>query len=169
MNKWRPKRIIIVGDKFHQSYVQSEDEARKIKGSEDSITLESIARKYSNATLLDPTDIVLSHVLSVAKGRRIVFRATKEGIIEYKKRFYSRLKLLGYKGGGKKGVLTIGYDLFEDLTEQQTLSRSVNDYYPVVLSKSVSDALLRNGYKKNEFIYVPDLVLEELSQLAREQ
>jgi hypothetical protein len=168
-NKWKAKRIIIVGDRFHQSFVQSEDELKKIKGSEDTITLESIAAKYPNTTILDPTDIVISHVLKVANGRKIVFRATKEGIVEYKKRFYARLKLLGYKEGKRKGILTIGYDLFEDLTEQQTLSRFVNDYYPVVLSKSVSDALLRNGYNKNEFIYVPDLVLEELSKKTSEQ
>ena len=169
-NKWKPKRIIIVGDRFHQSFVQSEDEAKKIKGSEDAITLESIAAKHTNTTLLDPTDIVLKHVLRVANGRKIIFRATKEGIHEYKKRFFVRLKMLGYKEVlGKKGVLTIGYDLFEDLTEQQTLSRFINDYYPVVLSKSVSDALLRNGYKKDEFIYVPDLVLSELSKKTSEQ
>ena len=59
--------------------------------------------------------------------------------------------------------------MFEDLTEQQTLSRKVNDYYPVVLSKQVKDALIRNGYGKDEFIFVPDLVLSELSHKTSEQ
>jgi len=169
-NKWKAKRILIVGDKFHKSFVQSEDKKGKIKNSEDLISLESISSKYPNVTLVDPTDIVLSHILEIAKGRKIVFRATKEGIIEYKKRFYDRLELLGYNDKNlKKGILTIGYDLFEDQTEQQTLAKKVDDYYPVVLSKGVKDALVRNGHGKNDFIYVPDLVLQTLTKKADEQ
>jgi hypothetical protein len=119
---------------------------------------------------LDPSDIVLKEILHIAKGRKIVFRATKDGIAEYKTRFYDRLKELGYKHStSKPGILTIGYDIFEDQTEQQTLARKIDDYYPVVLSKNVHDALLRNGYKKEEFLYVPDLVLETLTEVAAEQ
>ena len=55
------------------------------------------------------------------------------------------------------------------LTEQQKLSNKIDEYYPVVLSKVVNDALLRNGYKSNDFIYVPDLVLKELSIKTSEQ
>lgn len=168
--KWRTKRIIIIGDKFHKSFVQSEDQRKVIKKSEDVITLHSIAQKYPKVTLLDPTDVVLERIIELAGGRKIVFRATKEGIAEYKKRFYERLTLLGYRHlKSKKGILTIGYDLFEDQTEQQTLSRKIDDYYPVVLSKSVRDALIRNGYKKSEFLYVPDLVLKTLARAAAEQ
>ena len=68
-----------------------------------------------------------------------------------------------------KGILTIGYDIFEDQTEQQTLSRKIDDYIPVVLSKNVKDALIRNGYKKTQFLYVPELVLNTLSAVAKEQ
>ncbi len=169
-NKWKPKRILIVGDKFHKSYVQSEDRRGKIKNSEDIISLETIARKYPNVTIIDPTDIVLSEIIKIADGRTIAFRATRQGQGEYKKRFYSRLEKLKYKERKtKKGVLTIGYDLLEDQTEQQTLSRKIDDYYPVVLSKGVHDALIRNGYKKEEFIYVPELVLNFLKHEAGEQ
>jgi hypothetical protein len=167
---WKPKRILIIGDKFHKSFVQSEDAKRVIAKSEDIISLTSIAKKYNDVSLLDPTDIVLNTIIKIAKGRKIVFRATKEGIAEYKARFYDRLSLLGYTyNPNTKGILTIGYDLFEDQTEQQTLSRKIDDYYPVVLSKSVHDALIRNGYKKSEFLYVPDLVLTTLSRVATEQ
>lgn len=169
-NQWDSKRIIIVGDRFHQSKVQSEDHDGIIPQSEDIISLSTISQKYQNITLLDPSDIVLAHILEISKGRKIVFRATKEGIIEYKKRFYDRLTLLGYNPkGAKPGILTIGYDIFEDQTEQQTLSRKIDDYYPVVLSKNVHDALIRNGYKKSEFLYVPDLVLKTLSRTAAQQ
>lgn len=168
--KWKTKRIIIIGDKFHKSFVQSEDRTKVIPRSADTISLESIAKKYKNVTLLDPSDIVIKKIIDLAQGRKIVFRATKEGIKEYKERFYDRLKHLGYEQiKTKKGVLTIGYDLFEDQTEQQTLLRKIDDYFPVVLSRNVHDALLRNGYKKSEFLYVPDLVLKTLSRTAAEQ
>jgi hypothetical protein len=167
--KLEAKRIIIIGDRFHKSFVQSEDEKNVVPKSEDVISLNSITTKYKNVTLLDPSDIVLKKVLEIAKGRKIVFRATKNGITEYKLRFYNRLKELGYGTRHKEGVLTIGYDIFEDQTEQQTLSRKIDDYYPVVLSKNVRDALLRNGYKKDEFLYVPDLVLQTLTKAAAEQ
>lgn len=167
---WPQKRIIIIGDKFHKSFVVSEDKKNVVKGSEDTISLESIAAKYKNITLLDPSDIVLRNIMQIADNRKIVFRATKEGISEYKDRFYKRLEELGYSPHPKKkGILTIGYDLFEDQTEQQTLSRKIDDYFPVVLSKNVHDALLRNGYKKEEFLYVPDLVLKTLNKTADEQ
>ncbi len=165
--KWKTKRILIIGDKFHKSHVQSEDQKQLIPKSEDLITLSSIAKKYKNITLLDPSDIILGKILKIAGGRKIVFRATKEGIKEYKDRFYKRLKELGYKASKtSKGILTIGYDLFEDQTEQQTLSRKIDDYYPVVLSKSVRDALIRNGYKHEEFLYVPSIVISELTLQA---
>jgi hypothetical protein len=168
--KWKNKRILIIGDKFHKSHVQSEDRTRLIPKSEDEITLYSISKKYKNVSLLDPSDIVIKKIIEIAGGRRIIFRATKEGIKEYKARFYERLKQLGYRiSKTKKGILTIGYDIFEDQTEQQTLSRKIDDYFPVVLSKSVSDALIRNGYKEEEFLYVPSLVIEELTKEADSQ
>jgi len=167
---WTPKRIIILGDKYHASKVHSVTQQRVLPQSEEVISLGSITKKYTNSTLLDPSDIVLKKLLEIAQGRSIVFRATTEGITEYKERFYARLRELGYKSTkAKPGVLTVGYDLFEDQTEQQTLSKTIDDYYPVVLSKNVKDALLRNGYKENEFIYVPDLVLATLSTIAAEQ
>ena len=169
-NKWKIKRIIIVGDKYHQSFVQSEDKETVLRNTKDVISLESIVNKYPKVTLIDPTDLVLKNILKISKGRKIVFRATKEGIATYKKRFFDRLEKLGYKHpSNKKGILTIGYDLSEDLTEQQTLTKKIDDYYPVILSKNVFDALIRNGYKKNEFIYVPELVLSTLKESASKQ
>jgi hypothetical protein len=169
-NRWKTKRIIIVGDRYHKSFVQSEDKRGVLKDTEDIISLESISQKYRNITLIDPTDVVLKKILDIAKGRKIVFRATREGITEYKTRFYDRIEKLGYKHSAtKKGILTIGHDLSEDLTEQQTLTRKIDDYYPVVLSKNVRDALIRNGYKDHEFLYVPQLVLETLSESASRQ
>lgn len=166
----KPRKIIIVGDKNHKSFVVSEDQSGVLQNTKDTISLLSISKKYRNITLIDPSDIVMNKIKEIANGRKVVFRATTDGIKEYKKRFYDRLKESSYKQNLKKrGILTIGYDLFEDQTEQQTLARKIDDYYPVVLSKNVRDALIRNGYRKEEFIYVPDLVLGELSQKAAEQ
>ncbi len=169
-NRWTAKQILIVGDKTHTSFVQSEDKKGKIQKSEDKISLDTISKKYPKITIIDPTDIVLSKVIEIAQGRKIAFRATREGLLEYKKRFYQRLQTLAYRElKSKKGILTIGYDILEDQTEQQTLSRKIDSYYPVVLSKAVKDALHRNGYKKNEFIYVPELILSYLKKEALKQ
>lgn len=165
---WKTNPIFIVGDRFHQSFVQTEDKKATIPKSQDTISLESLARKHEAVQIFDPTDIVLQHILEKASGRKIVFRATKEGIAEYKERFYQRLELLGY-APTQTGMLTIGYDLSEDQTEQQTLSRALNDYYPVVLSKNVRDALVRNGYQEHEFLYVPELVLAEMNTATAAQ
>lgn len=167
--KWRPRRIILVGDKFHKSFVISEDQSKIIPKSQDTISLQSISKKYRKVSIIDPTDIVMKEIIQIAKGRKVVLRATRQGMKEYKERFYKRLKGVGYKVTKQRGILTIGYDLFEDQTEQQTLSRKINEYYPVVLSKNVHDALIRNGYEKSEFIYVPDLVINSLQQTASEQ
>lgn len=169
-NKWKMRKIILVGDKYHKSFVQSEDIKGKIKNSEDSISLDEISKKYNKISVLDPTDIVINKIIEIAKGRKIVFRATHEGIKEYKKRFYERLLKNKYKESkNSKGILTIGYDILEDQTEQQTLTKKIDDYLPVVLSQPVKDALIRNGYRKDEFIFVPELVLEELKKEAQKQ
>lgn len=162
---WQKNRIIIVGDSSHQSYVQTVDSKQTIKGTQETISLESIAKQHDATILVDPTVLVLKKILKMAKGRNIVFRATKEGITEYKDRFYQRLTDLGYKPNKNTEMLTIGYDVFEDLTEQQALKKNKN-YVPVILSKQVKDAVERNGYKKGEYLYVPELVLDELKRVT---
>src|SRR3989344_3531855 len=54
--KMKTKRIIIIGDKYHHSFVRSEDKDTIIKGSDDVISLDTIAKRYANITLIDPTD-----------------------------------------------------------------------------------------------------------------
>lgn len=169
-NKWERNPIFIVGDKFHKSVVQTEDKTKILEGSEDIISLESIAKRYPEVKIIDPTDIVLNHILKMAKDRKIVFRATVDGINEYKGRFYKRLEKMGYgKNPKEKGVFIVGYDIYEDQIEQQKLCGKLDDYYPVVLSKNVHDALISNGHKESELIYVPDLVIKELKRLAKQQ
>ncbi len=169
-NKWDLNPIFIVGDRFHKSIVQTEDKDGIVKGSEDVISIESVAKRYPHVTVVDPTDIVLKHILEKAKNRKIVFRATVEGIKEYKKRFYKRLEMVGYKQSDKaKGMFIVGYDIYEDQIEQQKLCGKLDDYYPVVLSKNVYDALISNGNNEEDIIYVPDLVIGELKKHAEKQ
>lgn len=164
---WQQNKIIIVGDSEHNSFVQTEDEKTAIKGTAEYISLESITKKHEATYMIDPTALVLKKIITIAHGRKIAFRATQEGIHLYKKKFYDSLHALGYKDKDTKDILTVGYDVYEDLTEQQTLGKPVKNYLPVVLSKQVADAVERNGYKKNEYIYVPDLVLEELRKVTK--
>lgn len=169
-NKWARNPIFIVGDKYHKSIVRTENKTGLVDGTEDIISIETIAKRYPQVKIVDPTEIVLKHVLKMAHNRKIIFRATIEGIEEYKKRFYQRLDKLGYGENPKaKGVFIVGYDIYEDQIEQQKLCGKLDDYYPVVLSKNVYDALISNGHKDSELIYVPDLVIEELRKLADQQ
>lgn len=168
--RWDRNPIFIVGDKFHKSLVQTEDKSKVLEGSEDIISVESIAQRYPDVNVIDPTDIVIKRILKMAKDRKIVFRATVDGIKEYKSRFYERLEKLGYKPNTKeKGLFIVGYDIYEDQIEQQKLCGKLDDYYPVVLSKNVHDALINNGHSGTELIYVPDLVINELTRLAKKQ
>lgn len=166
-HNWQKNKIIIVGDSTHHSFVQTEDEKSAVKGTDELISLESITKKHSDTYMIDPTELVLKKIIALAKGRKIVFRATKEGIALYKKRFYDRLHKLGYTPKNSKDILTVGYDVYEDLTEQQTLVKTVKNYLPVILSKQFADAVERNGYKKEEYIYVPELVLDELRKVTK--
>lgn len=169
-NNWSHKRICIIGDRYHKSIVRSEDEDGGVAGTEEIISIETIAKRYQNIDIIDPTELVLKKILHMAENRRIVFRATTEGIREYKTRFFTRLKQLGYsERKNAEGIFTVGYDIFEDQIEQQTICTKLDDYYPIVLSRNVYEALIRNGYKKKDFIYVPDLVLAHLKELAAQQ
>lgn len=162
---WVENSIIIVGDAHHHSLVQTVNNKKVLPESEEVISLSSVAKKHSNTILIDPSQLVIRKIIEIAAGRTIAFRATKEGVAEYRDRFYAKLTEAGYKSRDKDAVLTVGYDIFEDLTEQQALARN-KDYLPVILSKQVKDAVIRNGYSNDEFIYVPELVLQELKKVT---
>ncbi len=59
------------------------------------------------------------------------------------------------------------YDSLKTVVERSS-GKTAGEYLfpPVVLSASVRDALLQNGYKKDQFLYVPELVLETISRAA---
>jgi hypothetical protein len=69
---WTEKRIIIIGDKFHKSFVHSEDQENIIEKSEDTISLDSISQKYTSVDLIEPTEIVLERIVNIGVGRKIV-------------------------------------------------------------------------------------------------
>lgn len=166
---WEHKPIIIVGDRFHHSDVRSEDDSSSIEESEEHISLEQIAQRHKKIVIVDPTDLVLQKIIQEAGNKKIVFRGTPEGLAEYKSRFYSRLQDLGYKQPkNPEGTFIIGYDLYEDQIEQQSLCSKLDNYYPIVLSKTTYDSLTRNKIPKSRYLYVPDLVLSELKRLAKD-
>ncbi len=167
--EWTNKRIVIVGDKYHESIIQTENKLEPIKDSIERITLALIAKRHTGVTLIDPTDVVIEKILHIANGRKILFRASTQGMHEYKDRFYKRLEEMGYKEDNSEETLIIGYDLLEDQTEQQSISNKTHNYLPVVLSSIVLESLLTNGYKKHQLLYVPELIIQKVQEIASEQ
>lgn len=167
MKGWAAKRIIIVGDKEQTSCVQTESFTGVVDGTTDFVSLESISKRFEKIIVLDATDLIIQFLLEKYPGRRILFRASLDGSAEYKQRFYDRLKDNGYDDNPENAYsLVIGYDLFEEQIERESIATSLQEYLPVVLSREVFDALTRNGYQTDEFIYVPDLILSRLKELS---
>ncbi len=165
---WAEKRIIIIGDKRQTSIFVTESEECRIKTEYDEISLQTISEKYGNLTVLDPTESTLRKIITFADGRRILFRASENGIEKYGKEFYRRLGLLGYNPS-REGSLTVGYDITDFETEHQFVSQKYPDYLPVILSRDIYDELHKSNLPDDAYIFVPRLVKEELEKLVSEQ
>ncbi len=164
---WTPKRIIIVGDKEQTSVIRTETVSGAVDGTSEYVSIESIQKRFEKVLVIDSTDLILELITKKFPGRRILFRASIEGSAAYKHRFYERLKEFSYDDNAENEYsLVIGYDLFEEQIERESIATSLQEYLPVVLSREVCDALIRNGYQSDEFIYVPDLVLAKLKELS---
>ena len=169
-NEWTNKKIIIVGDKYHKSVIETAGRVEETRRATETITLETIMKRNPNVTLIDPTDVVLQKILELSNGRKILFRASRQGLYEYKDRFYKRIEELGYKERkDEKETFTVGYDVLEDQTEQQSIANRERGYFPVVLSSDVLDSLLKNGYRKDQLIYVPDLIISRIREIISQQ
>ncbi|MFI5170921.1 MAG: hypothetical protein ACHQFW_00945 [Chitinophagales bacterium] len=163
IKEWPPKRIIIVGDKKQQSSIRTETISAIVDGTSDSISLETIKNRFEKIIIIDPTDLVIETILKKYPGRKILFRSSIDGGAEYKKRFYERLGESGYQDNPENDYsLVVGYDLYEEQIERESIATNLQEYVPVVLSREVYDALIRNGYSKEDFIYVPEIVLDNL-------
>ncbi len=144
---WSAKRIIIVGDKNQTSSIQTETISGVVSGTIDQISLTSIKKRFENILIIDPTDLVIETMLKKFPGRQIFFRSSIDGGAEYKKRFYERLKEFGYVDNPENNYsLVVGYDLYEEQIERESIATNLQEYVPVVLSREVYDALIRNGY-----------------------
>jgi len=164
---WPAKRIIIVGDKMQTSCVQTESISGAVDGTAEFVSLVSVSKRFEKIIILDATDLILEFIMKKYPGRRILFRASVDGGAEYKQRLYARLKEFGYDDNPENDYsLVIGYDLFEEQIERESIATNLQEYLPVVLSREVCDALTRNGYQSDDFIYVPELVLSKLKELA---
>ena len=170
MKGWSPKQIIIVGDKFQTSCVRTENANGIMDGTDEYISLQSIQKRFDKVTIIDATDLIVGYIMQKFPGRRILFRSSVAGNSEYKVRFYERLRSFGYDENPENEYsLVVGYDLYEEQIERESIATQLQEYLPVVLSREVYDALLRNGYQRDEFIYVPDIVLEHLRTEAARQ
>lgn len=167
-NHWKPKRIIIVGDKEQTSHFITSSSSCVIESGCDKVSLRTIAAAYQNVTVLDPTEITLKKIINVADGRQILFRASDKGAEKYTKRFYHRLSSLGYTAS-KQESLIVGYDITDLETEHQIISRQQSDYLPVILSRDIFDEIEKNHLSDDPYIFVPRLVKRALQGLVAEQ
>lgn len=164
---WPAKRIIIVGDKKQTSCIQTENIKGVLEGTIELVSLESVQKRFEKIIVIDATDLVIETILKKFPDRRIFFRSSVDGGAAYKQRFYDRLKEFGYIDDPEnKYSLVVGYDLYDEQVERESLATNLQEYLPVVLSHEVHDALIRNEYKSDDFIYVPDLVLNKLKEMS---
>lgn len=163
---WTPKKIVIVGDQEQTSRFVTTRPEGALSAQEDLVSLKSIAREYDNVVVADPTNITLLRIIDIAQGRRIHFHASEQGTARYAEAFFHRLSLLGYTAT-REGTLTVGYDITDQETEHQIVSCKRDQYLPVILSRDVFDLLSKSYLEYGKYIFVPQLVKEELHRIVR--
>jgi len=161
-----PRRIpiIVVGDREQATVIHSFDEAGReaVAGLSTAITLETIAAKLGESLIIiDPTDVVLRRVIEMAAGGRIDFRGTEESRAMYEVQFRRRLQELGHRVTDPGRVFHMGYNITDDPTVADSMNTAA-----VILTASARDALLHKGYPSDRILYVPDLVIREITSLG---
>ena len=156
--------IIVVGDRRQATVIQSYDEVSHEPLAEMStvITLESIAAKLEDRLIIiDPTDVVLRRVIQLANGARIDFRGTEESRAMYEDQFRRRLQELGYRVTDPGRVFHMGYNITDDPTVADSQNTAA-----VILTAAARDSLLHKGYPPDRILYVPELVIREITSLG---
>ncbi len=161
------KRIIIAGDAEQASRFLTAAPDGQLDPHGDRVTLRTIAEKYENVLVVDPTEVTLRRIVEIADGRRILFRASDQGTEKYARRFFQRLAGLGYEPT-REDTLTVGYDISDFETEHQLIAQQADQYLPVILSRDVFDLLSGTYLRDGQFIFVPGLVKSELQRLVAE-
>ena len=161
-----PRRIpiIVVGDREQATVIDSFDDVSHgaFPGMSATITLETIAAKLGESLIvIDPTDVVLRRVMQLANGARIDFRGTEESRAMYEDQFRRRLKELGYRVTDPGRVFHMGYNITDDPTVADSMNSAA-----VILTASARDALLHKGYPRDRILYVPELVVREITSLG---
>lgn len=164
INNWKESRIILVGDKHQKNILQTETKEEVLNHTLEIVSLESIQKKFPNVLVIDPTDLACAELLKIFPTKQFLFRSSIHGSQTYKDRFYQRMEDLGYKGAEEK--ITVGYDLLEEQIQRETYHTALQNYFPIVLSKGVLDAIKRQKLPESNFIYVPDLVIKKLKELT---
>lgn len=167
INNWKESKIIIVGDRYQQNELRTETKSAILEETLEIVSLASIQKKFSSVIIIDPTDITCEALIQKFPNHKLLFRSSIAGSQVYKDRFYKRLEELGYNDEiNTEASITIGYDLLEEQIQRETYHTALQNYFPVVLSKGVLDAIKRQKLPESNFIYVPDLVIHKLKELT---
>ncbi|MFN8283253.1 MAG: hypothetical protein U0U67_08550 [Chitinophagales bacterium] len=169
INNWKESKVILVGDRNQKNTLQTETKASVLDDTMEVVSLQSIQQKFSNVFVVDPTDITCLELLKKFPDKQFLFRSSLNGSQTYKDRFYQRMEDVGYKETDNAAQkVTVGYDLLEEQIQRETYHTALNNYFPVVLSKGVLDAIKRQNLPASNFIYVPDLVINKLKELTKD-
>lgn len=156
------KKIIIVGSKdMEESYVR-----RSGKGQieESQQTLAELVdemnqqRTTAGVEIIDPTEIVMKKITTLANGRTIKFVSTKESDQRYGQRFYEQLSAINYQPRVPE-VVNVLYNITDTPTEVRTGTKDI----AVILDPSKKQGLQTKGLPEENIILVPDVVLQILS------
>jgi hypothetical protein len=158
------KRIIIVGSKsMEESYVRR---SNKEKTQESQKTLGGLVdeinqqRKDGKVEIIDPTEIVMKKIISLASGRNIEFVSTKESDQRYGERFMNLLTTMEYRPKENNNVVRVLYNI----SDIPTATKAGQGDIAVILDPSKEQVLEAKGLPKQNIIIVPDITLQTLSR-----
>lgn len=169
INNWKESKVILVGDKQQKNILQTETKEAVLNDTLETVSLQSIQQKFTHVFIIDPTDLTCAELIKKFPEQQFLFRSSLHGSETYKHRFYSRMEDAGYiEKTGVAANVTVGYDLLEEQIQRESYHTALQNYFPVVLSKGVLDAIKRQKLPETNFIYVPDLVIQRLKEMTKD-
>ncbi len=156
------KKVIIVGSKgMEESYVrrnsegQSEESKQTLAELVDDLNKQ---RESASIEIIDPTEIIMRRIITLANGKTVSFVSTKESDQRYGQRFYEQLEAMNYQPTVPGSV-----NVLYNITDIPTGVRTGKDDIAVILDPSNKRGLQTKGLLEENIIVVPDVALQALS------